>query len=468
MRILQSVAKRCLFFFLLLAVEMPLFLQSAQSGPSLPLPWPRHKQQPGAESKSAPTQRSTGKLTKLDDQSIMVEMEDGRVLDFKRTDKTRFLRGTQEIKAAELKPGEQVTVESTEDKEGYLYAGNVTLEKSGAPEAPPAPPSASPAPGAPTPAATPPPEAGGRAPGNIPAPLVSADDSGPPKLKRLAPGQRRKADTEAAAATPEAPVTPAAPATPARAAERPAAQQAGVEPGEPAPYVDPVIEKARAAAASFTERLPNYVCTEFMARYESTARPVDWRPLDVVSTNVVYEAGRESYRDISVNGKPFKKGMEDMSGAWSTGEFGTMLLNLFAPWTAAEFHQRRTGAIGGIEARVYNFEVDRAHSNWHVQVASQSMRPAYRGAVWIEPENGRVLRLEMQARGLPHEFPEDTVESAVDYENVMIGGVKFLLPVHAETLACERGTSNCSRNVLDFRNYHKFEATSDVTFGSEK
>ena len=181
-----------------------------------------------------------------------------------------------------------------------------------------------------------------------------------------------------------------------------------------------------------------------------------------------YFEQKEDYKTLSIDGKLVDTPYDKLAGATSSGEFGTMLLNLFAPWTAAEFHQRRTGSIGGIEARVYNFEVDRAHSNWHVQVASQSMRPAYRGAVWIEPENGRVLRLEMQARGLPHEFPEDTVESAVDYENVMIGGVKFLLPVHAETLACERGTSNCSRNVLDFRNYHKFEATSDVTFGSEK
>ena len=70
------------------------------------------------------------------------------------------------------------------------------------------------------------------------------------------------------------------------------------------------------------------------------------------------------------------------------------------------------------------------------------------------------------ARALPGEFPMDRVESAVDYENVRIGGREFLLPVHAESLSCQRGTNNCTRNTIDFRNYHAYEADSTVAFGS--
>ena len=39
----------------------------------------------------------------------------------------------------------------------------------------------------------------------------------------------------------------------------------------------------------------------------------------------------------------------------------------------------------------------------------------------------------------------------------MIGGTSFLLPVHAESLGCERGTSYCSHNIIDFRNYHEYK-----------
>jgi hypothetical protein len=109
--------------------------------------------------------------------------------------------------------------------------------------------------------------------------------------------------------------------------------------------------------------------------------------------------------------------------------------------------------------------VEQAHSHWHVQSTSQSINPAYQGSVWIDPESARVLRIELQARALPHEFPLDTVESSVDYGQVYIGGQQFLLPIHAENLACERGTPNCSHSVIDFRNYHKFDANSTVLFG---
>ena len=37
--------------------------------------------------------------------------------------------------------------------------------------------------------------------------------------------------------------------------------------------------------------------------------------------------------------------------------------------------------------------------------------------------------------------------------------------MHAENLTCVRGTPNCTRNVIDFRNYRKFAGESVITFG---
>jgi hypothetical protein len=201
-----------------------------------------------------------------------------------------------------------------------------------------------------------------------------------------------------------------------------------------------------------------------MARFESTSRPVNWKPLDVISANVVYENGRESYRNLAVNGKPTGKRFEELGGAWSTGEFGSSLRDLFSRATAADFRFRRNSSTSGVAARVYDFEVERDSSHWRVQAPSQSIHPAYKGSVWIEPESGRVLRIEIQARSLPEEFPIDVVESVIDYASVRIGSGQFVLPVHAESLSCQRGTQNCSRNTIDFRNYHKYEAESSITF----
>ena len=58
----------------------------------------------------------------------------------------------------------------------------------------------------------------------------------------------------------------------------------------------------------------------------------------------------------------------------------------------------------------------------------------------------------------------EAIASAVDYDYVLIGEGKYLLPVHSEALSCGRGTSQCSRNVIEFRNYRKFTADTVITF----
>jgi len=95
--------------------------------------------------------------------------------------------------------------------------------------------------------------------------------------------------------------------------------------------------------------------------------------------------------------------------------------------------------------------------------------PRLYGAVWIDPATSRVLRIEMEARDFPETFETDHVESATDYQYIRLGGSEqYLLPVHSETLSCQRGTANCTRNAIDFRNYHKYEGQSTVTFGDTK
>jgi hypothetical protein len=59
----------------------------------------------------------------------------------------------------------------------------------------------------------------------------------------------------------------------------------------------------------------------------------------------------------------------------------------------------------------------------------------------------------MSAVDMPRSFALDAAESAVDYDYVLIGESKYLLPVHSEALSCLRGTSDCTRNVIEFRDY---------------
>jgi hypothetical protein len=224
-----------------------------------------------------------------------------------------------------------------------------------------------------------------------------------------------------------------------------------------------LIERARDAAFEFSENLPNFICNEFMSRYSQRGRQ-DETPLDVVSAEIIYDNSQETYRNVKIDDRPTDKALEEIGGSWSTGGFASRLLQLFHPDTAAQFQPGGTSPIGGFSAQVYDFQVRSDRSHWMLHApGAQTLVAAYSGSVWVDPQTARVLRIEMQARNIPSDFPMDSVESAVDYSYVTIGAKSFLLPSHAESLGCQRGTNFCSHNVIDFRNYHEY--TSEIKIG---
>jgi hypothetical protein len=217
-----------------------------------------------------------------------------------------------------------------------------------------------------------------------------------------------------------------------------------------------LIEKAREAAFEFSEKLPNFICEEYMSRSIKRGREREM-PLDVVSAEIVYDKAQESYRNVKIDGRSTAQSLQEIGGSWSTGEFASTLLELFHPDTNAQFRSGGASPISGFSAQVYDFQVRSENSHWRLQSGSQTLAAAYGGSVWVDPTTARVLRIEMQARNIPSDFPMDTVESAVDYSYVIIGETSVLLPVHAESLGCERGTSTCSHNIINFRNYHEYK-----------
>ena len=232
---------------------------------------------------------------------------------------------------------------------------------------------------------------------------------------------------------------------------------------------DPVIAKAREVAASFAGSLPNFFCQQVTTRYQSDHPKQGWDPVDVVTAEVAYENGRESYKNIRIGNKSTNKPMEDIEGTRSTGEFATILEDLLSPTTAAQFRRKGQDTIHGRATWVYKYEVTRERSHWRIEAPSQLYYPAYQGTVWIDQETGRALRIEQQSRNMPLLFPFDTVETATDYDFVRLSTPEpFLLPVDAEVLSCVRGTNTCMRNRIEFRNYRKFGAESNVTFDGKQ
>ena len=404
-----------------------------------------------------------GKVDKIEEKKLVVVTGDKRFLTFDLFKETEVWREDEEVKREDLKVGDTVRVEADRSERGFFTATRIYIDKPVEPELvePPA------AEEEPTDESTPedrptlrtgtdtwdyakPPPAE-----HIP---VDESDPGPPTLRRKSAEESARIQKERAEAISVPPPQPALP--PGADAED--VETFEVTTGPPPP--DPLIEKARAQAEAFTASLPNFICRQMVARYHSNEKPANWVAIDLVEAEVAFEDGIESYQSIKVNGKLLKK--QEMSelagGSWSKGEFGTVLSNIFEPWSLTEFKYRKAETLNRIKTKAFWFHVEQSRSNWEAQMAAVSYLPEYRGSVWIDEETARVVRIEMEALNLPVSFPVDTLEMNIDYDMVRIGGQEYLLPVHSENLACLRGDLTCTWNQIDFRNYRRFSAESTL------
>ena len=433
----------------------------------------------------------SGLLRKNTTKEIVLETEDKRIIRFS-AENVKYLKAEKEIKPDQVQPGDHITIDYSQDEDGRNYAARVnfdeagtakeraaaripvdeapkTFEESGADtkeshEAEPPQKRAS---------AKPPKEEEEEAPSiSRNGTFTEVRDAGDrekdsaPKLTRGRQTPRkpveREEDEPVTAASNRAPVPRPAPLGEDRSTG-PTLQRDAPK-ADPESEVDSFIEKAREVAYTFVDTLPNYTVKQLTTRYVSGQRKNDWQPVDNISIDLVYENGKEQYRNVLLNGKP-SKGKAEETGAWSTGEFATVLKDVFSTSTNADFKQLRSSdKISNRDARVYNFYVKQPNSHWHIVAPGESYKPAYRGTIWIDKETHRTMRLEMQSRNVPDAFPIDKVESATDYEFVRLGSGTFLLPVHSESLSCMRGTNQCSRNVIEFRNYKKYGSESNITF----
>jgi hypothetical protein len=433
----------------------------------LAMPWQSQgdaKKQPQKQTqkKAAEQPAATfhGRLKFIDSKSIVLTLDENRELEFKRTSRTKFFRDGKEITTPNYAPGSILSVDATMDPFASFVAESVAWNKASQGSdanakgsAPVVDAWAMELPKEPATEKRP------------PASKPTADDPGRPVLRRQAPADRSR---EQAKAPPESP-TPGAWVIPSpesdAASMPPPPSMDETEPASAPQRDDPVIRRAADAAMDYIESLPDYTTQQVITRYVSQTARTDWKALDVVTTDVVYDDGKEQYRNVKVGGKKVES-LEKTHGAWSTGEFGSIMISLFAPATRTEFHFNRTARIANINASVYSYRVAKEYSSWTVDAETKTYRPGYEGSVWIDPSSFKVLRIEMAAVDLPSDFPLAKVESATDYDYILLGGTqRYLLPVHAEMLSCQRNSTICSRNVIEFRNYHKYTSESTVTFG---
>ncbi len=146
---------------------------------------------------------------------------------------------------------------------------------------------------------------------------------------------------------------------------------------KPAPVVltppDPdeqkkILSEITENAETYSESLPNYICTQVTQRnIDPTGSGDHWELVDKIQEQLTYFEHQEKYKVVMVNGKMTNNMEHDqLGGARSSGEFGTTLAEIFAPQTQTEFKWDRWTTLDGKRMYVFAYHVPQSRSNYTI------------------------------------------------------------------------------------------------------
>jgi hypothetical protein len=249
-------------------------------------------------------------------------------------------------------------------------------------------------------------------------------------------------------------------------AERPMAQETPAAPIPPPSPEDQrkIIKQAREYALGYTKSLPNFICTQVTRRYFDPSGLEFWRQHDTLTARLSYFDQKENYKLVLVNNRAITTDVPYMSvgGAVSSGEFGSMMKELFEPGTEADFRWDRWGKLRGRISHVFAYRVVQNRSQWHVTYEkSEDIVPGYHGLVYVDRDTNMVLRITLIA-DLPQSFPIQEVTDTLDYDLAPIGTQEYMLPLKA--VVRTRQGRLVAKNDVEFRMYRRFTVEAEIKF----
>jgi hypothetical protein len=228
-----------------------------------------------------------------------------------------------------------------------------------------------------------------------------------------------------------------------------------------------LLERTRKATLGAADKMPDYLVKQQITRSHAFGQSRNWAVYDRLSIAVSYrQTAGEDYKLLSVNGMPAPEdqsyGMK-LGGTISTGEYVTALTELFKPESRTEFTPIDTDTLRGRRTIIYEYVVKRENSRETLAWGEggsvrQETISGYRGRIWVDREDGRVLRLEDISTEIEPGFPITAASKVIDYDWVKINEQPHLLPARAvvELTARDRGQTEQTRNEILFRGYRKF------------
>lgn len=227
-----------------------------------------------------------------------------------------------------------------------------------------------------------------------------------------------------------------------------------------------ILDQIKQYAMTYTDNLPNFICLQVTRRFMDPNSSDHYRLVDTVNAQLSYTEGKENYRLVSVNNRVVNLGMEQLGGAVSVGEFGSLMKGIFDPTSQAEYGWDHWATLRGKRMTVFNYFIDSGHSSYSIEYnREQRIITAYKGLVYADANTGAIFRITFVAVDIPSSFPVKEAAEILDYYDVDISGQPYICPLKAD-LRMRAGREK-TKNEIEFRLYRKFGTESNIVYDAQ-
>jgi hypothetical protein len=249
----------------------------------------------------------------------------------------------------------------------------------------------------------------------------------------------------------------AAPAAPVVAARPPKPPPDSTEQAE-------ILAAMRDYALNYTEKLPNYLCIQITRRHYT---PKDSRYRaegSVIQEQLGFNDHMENYKVQMVNGQSVHNVSHDqLGGVRSSGEFGSMLHDIFAPESETQFGWDHWGTWDGKPVYVFSYRIEKEHGySMRDDEAKKHYVSAYGGLVFADKETKTIVRVTLKTAEIPSDFTVKEVSLALTYKPTEIAGTMYTLPFFMELDSVDIHGS--AKNTEEFKMYQVYGADTSITY----
>ncbi len=238
-----------------------------------------------------------------------------------------------------------------------------------------------------------------------------------------------------------------------------------------------LLRKVQAKVSDSINRLPRYMCTETVDRsfYQADGGPagvscddgvkrrMHLSSSDRLRLDVGMAAAVEMYSWVGESRFDDRDLFEMVNeGAISSGAFAAFLTAIFRT-EDADFTYNGESSHNGRTLAEYGFHVPYEKSHYTFGQGIHRVTTAWQGTFFVDPKTADLVRLEVSTSQLPPETGACYATTKLDYENVRMKGIDFLLPsISVLTILHSHGGEAINHTV--FSNCHEFLGESKISY----